>query len=48
MLAVLVNILGVIITTKPNYLLRVHGGTLFRATSEAADGIEKIPLKVSI
>lgn len=37
----MVNILGVIITTKTNYLLRVHGETLFRATSEAAGGIEK-------
>lgn len=48
MLAALINISGVIITTKPNCLLRVHGGTLFRAVSETAQGIEKNPLKVSI
>lgn len=33
---------------KTNFLLQVHGGTLFRAISEAADGIEKNLLKVSI
>jgi len=47
-LAVSVNVLGVIIPTKPNYLLGVRGGTSFRATSEAADGVEKNPLKVNI
>lgn len=48
MLAVSVNILGVIITTKPNDSLRVRGGTLFRATSEAADSIKRNLLKGSI